>query len=121
MEVNHSTYEASLYRTLKSNQVMTRKLMSVVIQPSWREGKESIVGRKARQGNLGHPHATAASSSSRDSASAPLDIKPLEATKTSDFLLQSHHLLLVAGRIRLVLLQSPLKELVRVIRLKAIL
>jgi hypothetical protein len=65
--------------------------------------------------------ATPGSSSSRDCASAPLDIKPLEATKPSDFLLQSHHLLLVGSRIRLVLFQSPLKELVRVVRLKAVL
>lgn len=63
----------------------------------------------------------ARSSSGRDGTSTPLDIQPLEAADASDLLLQSHHQLLVARRISLVFLQSPLQEFVGVVRLEALL
>lgn len=79
---------------------------------------------KSRDGGLACPivlHIASCSSRSRNSASAPLDIQPLEPTKAGNLLLQLDHLLLITSRIGLVLLKRPLKELVGVVRLKALL
>lgn len=49
-----------------------------------------------------------------------LHIQALEAAMLRDVLLQSHHPLLIACRISLILLRLPSQELIRVVRLKAL-
>ena len=66
-------------------------------------------------------HIVSCSSRSRNSASAPLDIQPLEPTKAGNLLLELNHLLLITSRISLVLFQSPFEELISVVRLKTLL